>query len=84
MDLLRRCEAFIPSRIMFVLGVTSARADLNMFCVIMPSSSSCQAALLKSIILFYVCVRLCVSGVWCKHNIRRDFYCNVSVWCQLS
>lgn len=89
MDLLRRSEAFIPSRIMFMLTATAARADLYMFCVIMPSFrlpfSSCQAVLLKSIILFYACVRArCVSVLWCKHNIRRDFYCNVSVWCQLS
>lgn len=27
---------------------------------------------------------VCVSMAWCKHNIRRDVYCNVSVWCQLS
>lgn len=47
--------------------------------------SSCQADLLNRVLFFYVCVHcVCVSKAWCKHNIRRDVYCNVSVWCQLS
>lgn len=49
------------------------------------SFSSCQADLLNRVLFFYVCVHcVCVSMAWCKHNIRRDVYCNVSVWCQLS
>lgn len=49
------------------------------------SFSSCQDDLLNRVLFFYVCVHcVCVSIAWCKHNIRRDVYCNVSVWCQLS
>lgn len=47
--------------------------------------SSCQPDLLNRVLFFYVCVHcVCVSMAWCKHNIRRDVYCNMSVWCQLS
>lgn len=49
------------------------------------SFSSCHAILLGRVLFFYACVRcVCVSMACYKHNIRRDVYCNVSVWCQLS